>query len=177
MPLSPPFPVAPPSEPFSIPSKVYFRHSFGRAKGRVTIAITGAIIAGLVIAAVLTHDLRFLLVALMVLFIAVPMVMAMVYFGIILSPEAARTTLLHTVELCQDGSIKIEYIHDDGTGDDHYCPRIPVPSETINSEEIQSFTISERFFVYRLKSGRLLIVPKNVVNLPPEVYCHFREFD
>lgn len=174
MSLTPPFPVAPPSEPFRISSQIYLRHSLGGTNGRVTIIITAAIIAGLLLAALLTRDMRFLLVALMALFIAAPMVMGIVYYGIALSPEATRATLLHTVELRSDGSIKIVYLSD--MGNDETAPG-SIQSELINPEEIRTLSISERFFVYRLVSGRLLIVPKNVVILPPEAHCQFREFD
>lgn len=171
-PLSPPFPVAPASRLFRIAPGVYLKHLLAGPAGKKAIIIPALLVAGCVAAAIATSDWRFILVALMLVFIAVPMVMALIYFSITLSPEATRSTLLHSVELCSDGSIMIAYADHDDTS-----RKAPVADEAISPEEIISFRFSDEYLVYRLVSGRLLIIPLKDIDLPCDRHCQFRDFD
>lgn len=181
MSLPSPFPVAPPSEPFKISPSTYLRYSLGGATGRVGIVI--AAIAVLVPAAVAmaTSDLRFLMLSFILLFLAVPLVMALVYYSITLSPEAVRSTLLHSVELLDNGSILITYINtEEDTHEEKSENRIDselTPKlETIDRHQIRSLRISQNYIVYHLESNRLVIIPKKSLILSPESYCQFRDF-
>lgn len=159
--LSPSFPVAPASRIFRIAPSVYLKHMLAGPAGRKTIIIPTILIAVCVATAILASDWRFLIIALMLVFIAVPMVMALVYFSITLSPEATRSTLPHSVELCRDGSIKIVYADSDDNSN-----KSSVAGEAISPEEIISFRFSDEYLVYRLASGRLLIIPLKDIDLP-----------
>ena len=138
----------------------------------MAILVPAAIVAGFIVAGVVMSDLRLLFVALIVLFIAVPMVMAIGYFSIALSPEATRATLLHTVELLPSGTLRIVYL----PLTEEEPPRVPFPPEFILREQIKSFEISGHFLIFRLTTERLVIIPIDALNLPSGWYCHFRDF-
>lgn len=173
MSLIPTFPVAPESAPFKVSPNTYLRLALSGAKGRVFIIVPAALVAGFIVIGFALSDLRFILVAMIVLFIAVPMIMAIGYFSITLSPESTRSTLIHSVELCPDGSLRIVYHPLDG----NEPTMVPFPEEVIPPSQIKGFDISGDFIVYRLLSGMLVIIPINSINLPAGWHCHFRDFD
>lgn len=58
----------------------------------------------------LSHDERWLLVALMLVFIVAPMVMSFLYTYYMLAPEARRTILCKTVEIYPGSHISLRYV-------------------------------------------------------------------
>ena len=91
--------------------------------------------------------------------------------SITLSPEATRSTLPHSVELCRDGSIKIVYADSDDNSN-----KSSVAGEAISPEEIISFRFSDEYLVYRLAPGRLLIIPLKDIDLPFDRRCQLIDF-
>lgn len=171
------------SAPFRISPSVYFRYAFADRTAAIVSATCIAVIAALVAVSAMSGDLRFLLVALMVLFIGVPVAMSFVWFSIALSPEAARSTLLHTVTLRSDGSLYISWIQDesvDNSDDDLGAypairPRLPDPV-FIPSSRIVSRRLSRSHLIYRLSTTELVIVPLDVINLNHQEICQFEDF-
>lgn len=170
----PSLPVAPPSAPFRISPGEYFRHALAGTRGKAALAISGAAAALPALAAAITSDLRFALVALMVIFIAIPMVMALIYFHVTLSPEATRETLPHTAELRPDGSVAIVYLP---PAEDDSAIRHAPPPELITPGQIKSLRLARASFVVTLRSGRIVIIPVAALQLDDEWHCHFRDFD
>lgn len=106
----------------------------------------------------ITSDVRWLIVALCVLFIIMPMVMAMVYFYYLLTPEARRSVTPKRVEITPSKHIYIEYV----TISDENEVTV-TDTETISADRILSVYKIGRFTVYLLKSDKIsvLLIPNS----------------
>lgn len=168
------------SAPFRISPSVYFRYAFAGRKAAIISAICLAAVATLIAIWVISGDPRFLLVALIALFIGVPTTMSFIWFAIALSPEAAKSTLLHTVVVRKDGSLSIRWVPDEADGNNsdgsnvtksHLPAPVIVPSSRIVSQRT-----SRSHLIYRLSTGELVIVPIDMINLNPQEICQFEDF-
>ena len=127
-------------------------------------------------------DERLLLVALMLLFIVVPMLMSFLYTYYMLTPEARRAVLRKEVEIADGEYIRLTYLNpesqeteDDGNnkdsrmllpvaGKDSRVKSAPLrlpPPETIQWTDVLGVRSTSRFTVYLLRGPRLmfLLVP------------------
>lgn len=126
-------------------------------------------------------DERFLLIALMLLFIVVPMLMSFLYTYYMLTPEARRAVLRKEVEIRDGESLRLIYLPREKTGEDEksasrrmllpiareeerHEPEIKeiVPGpELIPWSEILKVKYTARFRVYILRGPRLnfLLIP------------------
>lgn len=130
----------------------------------------------------LSHDERWLLVALMLVFIVAPMVMSFLYTYYMLAPEARRTILCKTVEIYPGSHISLRYIapeektpaEDDKKipADDRSDNFVLPPAETIPWCDVVRVRNTSRFQVYFLRGVRMqfLLVPHSAVSLnrPPQ---------
>lgn len=123
-----------------------------------------------------TGDIRPAIIALILLFIAMPMAMAMVYFTIAFSPAAARSTLPHTVEFREDGSLLIRYVAPPDTGDTPVRHKLPA-DDSVEADDIKKLRRTSRHLIFTLKNGVLVIVPLQAVKLPEAKACSVRDFD
>ena len=125
-------------------------------------------------------DERWIIVALMVVFIIAPMVMSMIYTSYMLTPEARRAVLPKRLTVIPGTSIRIDYVshkelekstpHDHPesseaeTGstyphDSQEPEKIPAP-ETIPWTDISDETSTSSFRIYRLKGKfQFIIIP------------------
>lgn len=125
------------------------------------------------------HDERWMLVALMLLFIVMPMAMSFLYTYYMLAPEARRSVLRKRVEIVPGSHLRLEYLPEpeksagDSSGDrKEDAPlntenpgnggvfTVPVP-ETIPWDHILKVKATSRFRVYWLKGERMqfLLIP------------------
>lgn len=129
-------------------------------------------------------DVRLLLVALMLLFIVVPMLMSFLYTYYMLAPEARRAVIRKEVEICDGEYLKLTYLGPEDADDDkaekskrmllpiadekdlrHLPPlRIPDP-ETIGWKDVISIRTTSRFMVYIIKGPRLnfILIPHSAM--------------
>lgn len=103
-------------------------------------------------------DVRWMLVALMVVFIVAPMVMSFIYTYYMLTPEARRAVLSKRVEIVKGEKIRLEYVKREEDGEDETS--LPSPEEILWSEVVKVRSTS-RFLVYQLKGERMqfLLIP------------------
>lgn len=106
-------------------------------------------------------DVRYLIIALMILFVVCPMVMSMFYIYYMLTPEARRAVLRKQVEIAENDRLTLTYLPVDEDDD----RRLP-PSETIPWSEIKTILRIGAFRVYILRSPRLsfILIPYSVIN-------------
>lgn len=116
-------------------------------------------------------DERFLFIALMLLFIVVPMLMSFLYTYYMLTPEARRAVTRKEVEIDEGKSLRLVYLPPEKPvyrtpklGDSNPPEEIifPVPEpETIPWNKIKRIKHTSRFVVYILDAPRLqfLLVP------------------
>ena len=130
----------------------------------------------------LSHDERWLLVALMLVFIVAPMVMSFLYTYYMLAPEARRTILCKTVEIYAGSHISLRYVSPDEetqTGDNKKIPTddrndkfVLPPAETIPWCDVVRVRHTSRFQIYFLRGERMqfLLIPHSAVSLnrPPQ---------
>lgn len=171
----------PASAPFRISPSVYFRYAFAGRKVATVIGVCIAIVATLIAVAAISGDFRYLLLALMAIFIGVPAAMSFVWFSIALSPEAARSTLLHTVTFRSDGSLLLRWIPDESADDDGNAETIAVGSHIpdpalVPSCRIVNRRLSRSHLIFRLSTGELVIVPLDMINLNCQEICQFEDF-
>ncbi len=102
------------------------------------------------IALALTVDVKFVYVALMMVFVVIPPIMMIVYFYHALSPESRMSILLHKLTL-DDNGITVTY---EPIDEDTPAPR----PATLAWSEIKCVTYSRNAMVYRLTSGRYSIL-------------------
>lgn len=121
-----------------------------------------------------------MLVALMLLFIVVPMLMSFLYTYYMLTPEARRAVIRKTVEIDEGRSIRLTYLPDEKREDaknrskrmllpiakdeeaEPQMPALPVPDpEKIDWSEVIGVKYTSRFTVYLLRGVRLtfLLIP------------------
>lgn len=141
------------------------------------LVITPILVCG-VLGAV--FDGRLMLVALMLLFIVVPMLMSFLYTYYMLTPEARRAVIRKTVEIDEGRSIRLTYLPDEKREDaknrskrmllpiakdeeaEPQMPALPVPDpEKIDWSEVIGVKYTSRFTVYLLRGVRLtfLLIP------------------
>lgn len=132
------------------------------------------------------HDERWMLVALMLLFIVMPMAMSFLYTYYMLTPEARRSVLHKRVEIVPGSHLKLEYLPDpaksagDSSGDRKEAVpmntenpgngavfTVPAP-ETIPWDQIVGIKATSRFRVYCLKGERMqfLLIPWDALRTP-----------
>lgn len=99
-------------------------------RGLLTVVGAGMVPAAALGVALVTGDLRWGLVALMLLFVVAPMALLLVYFSYALRPEVARAVLPHRLVIEPGRRVTIEYLPDD---DD--SRRLP-PDETVSWERV-----------------------------------------
>lgn len=97
-------------------------------------------------------DDRFYIVALALLFLVVPLVMAMFYIYYMLTPEARRAALPRRITVTPGDGIKIHYHN---ATDEKL--RLP-PDEIIPWGEVKRIIRRQRDTVYVLRTGRLSFV-------------------
>ncbi|MCM1075843.1 MAG: hypothetical protein NC411_00605 [Bacteroides sp.] len=125
-------------------------------------------------------DVRFLLVALMLLFIVVPMLMSFLYTYYMLAPEARRAVIRKEVEISEGEFLKLTYLGPEEKDeaaqrnskrmllpiaeekDDDPLPPLPVPApEKIGWDDVIATRSTSRFMVYIIKGPRLnfILIP------------------
>ncbi|WP_297059352.1 hypothetical protein [uncultured Duncaniella sp.] len=126
------------------------------------------------------HDERWLLVALMTVFIVAPMVMSFIYTYYMLTPEARRAVLRKRVEIAEGEYIRLIYLPSENTSDDrdglhdadpdikadmkNHGPeteeKVPEP-ETISWTEITKVRSTQQYRVYETDGKRMqfILVP------------------
>ncbi|MDE6860795.1 MAG: hypothetical protein K2J65_10345 [Duncaniella sp.] len=116
-------------------------------------------------------DERFLFIALMLLFIVIPMLMSFLYTYYMLTPEARRAVTHKIVEIDEGKSLRLVYLPPEKPvyrtpllGQDNPPEEVvfPVPApETIAWDKIRRVKYTSRFVVYILHAPRLqfVIVP------------------
>lgn len=87
-------------------------------------------------------------------FICIPMLLSMIYFYYMLTPEARRAVALKKVEMADGQYIRLDYlIHDDETDDFKVTD-----TETIPWSSIESINKFGKYLVIRLKAERMTIL-------------------
>lgn len=107
-------------------------------------------IFALVVSGVLTHDWRLELVALMLVFIVIPMGMSFLYTYYMLTPEARRAVLPKRVDILPDREVKLTFAED---GDDER-----IPWEMVREVKFSSLN-SAIIIVLRSKRLKFILVP------------------
>lgn len=120
-------------------------------------------LAGFITAGIALSDVRFMIIALVILFIIAPMVMSFLYIYYMLTPEARRTVLTKTVEIDPGKRLTLTYQPE---SDDDERP-LPEP-EVIEWSEIKSTVRAGRFLMYILNGPglRFLLVPCSALQNP-----------
>ena len=108
-------------------------------------------------------DVRFVIVALMVLFIALPMVLALLFFYYGLSPEARWSIMEKTVEI-GDGGMSLAFTDE------------RMKTHVIPWDDVRSIIEKDDVLMLMLRGKRYtcLMLPTSVVN--PDVTQAFRQF-
>lgn len=137
-------------------------------------------------------DERFLLIALMLMFIVIPMLMSFLYTYYMLAPEARRAVIRKRVEIDDNRSLRLVYLPDEkkegskggkpaaertllpiaSEKDRAPLPPLPVPDpETIPWTDIIAVKSTSRFKVYLLKGPRLnfVLIPWEALRPKPKV--------
>lgn len=97
---------------FKVPAAAMVRHLAGRWV-RVWGVAVALVPLGLLAAAAVSRDLRWALVALIVMMVVIPMVMTIVYFAYALRPEVARATIPHRLVIRHGESVTRQYRPDE----------------------------------------------------------------
>lgn len=118
----------------------------------------------------LRHDERWLLVALMLVFIVVPMLMSFLYTYYMLTPEARRAVLCKCVEIVPGSHIRLTYVDSDEMGEEEQkatatdkSDDTPLPpAEVIDWSDVVRTRRTSRFVVYFLRGERMqfLLIPR-----------------
>lgn len=136
------------------------RHGWKIAVPLVAVAAAGIAIP----------DERLILVALMLLFIVVPMGMSFLYTYYMLTPEARRAVLPKQVVIDPGRSLTLRYVKEvvekDADGDEEAREEMPVPDdEVIEWSEIRRVKFASTVCIYILSTDRLqfIMVPYEAV--------------
>lgn len=130
-------------------------------------------------------DERLLLVALMLLFIVVPMLMSFLYTYYMLAPEARRAVIRKEVEIAEGDYLKLTYLDPEKNSADEKAdragrmllpiakeedkaplPPLPLPKpEKIAWQDVVGVKYTSRFTVYLLRGPRLnfLLIPHSAI--------------
>ncbi len=103
------------TEPFKLPRSVYERYvatRWLRSRGWWLVGMPIALAVGVAVA---TADLRWVLVALIYVFIIAPGIISMAYFRYLLTPQARLTALLKSLTVTPGESITVHYEPTDDT--------------------------------------------------------------
>lgn len=160
------------NEIYRIPGSTYLKILL-RNKATGTKAIAAVAIAAVVSIAAGFADIRYSLVGLMILLTVVPSVIAIVILSELLSPEAARGTIPHTVTI-DEKNITIHY-----TGDANHSYKLP-PDEIIPIDRIGSIKHYSRYIVLETEKEerRSIIIPKEKeCKLPKELKERLSTFE
>lgn len=163
------------TKPFVLPRSVYERYVATRWLS-TRWWLLGAPLAAALVAGFLLNDLRWLLVALIYLFIITPAILSFAYFKYLLTPEARLTALPKRLVIRPEHSIRIEYLppsalyeeeraSDDSADNDETVAWLP-PAEEIRWSEISSTRPWGQYLVVELKSvswPRFLLVPRRLL--------------
>lgn len=152
------------SSPFRTPAVTYFRIAamplLIKSTATAVLCVAAASIAAL-------WDVRFLFVALMLLFVIIPPIIAMVYFTRLLTPQAQYQLALKRVLITPGSDITVEYLK---PADDDSEPEL-TGRHTIQWDAITDIDVTAAHVVFRYDGGKnLLAVPaESIDGLPPEV--------
>lgn len=96
-----------------------------------------------------TGDLRWAIVALMVIFIVLPMLLSLLYFWHMLAPELRLSLLPHRAEISAEG-LRIVYspVSEDHTPEPDFVP----------ASDVSATLFRPRFVLYRLRRKSLAVV-------------------
>lgn len=124
------------------------RQWLGRRWPFMVLPAAAALVAGMA-------DVRFLVVALMLVFLIWPMALCFVWFGRALDADAVQASRPHRVSFSPDG-ITVLYGERDG---------YPSPAARhVSRDEVVSVDDAGRYVVFRLAGGRQLPVPAAVLD-------------
>lgn len=142
------------SEYFTVRPGVYARHLLAifieRWWWMFVIPMAALLLLGMT-------DVRWLIVALMLLLVVSPGVLLLVYFNYALTPDTARRVLPQRVIVNDSEGFVIEYAQPDDFGHRH-------PDEHISADRILRIDDAGSMIVLRLKSS-----PYSIIILPTEV--------
>lgn len=107
-------------------------------------------------------DVRYLIIALIIIFVGCPMLMSRLYIYYMLTPEARRAVLRKQVEIIENRQLTLTYLPVD-EDDDHRLP----PPETIPWSEIKTILRIGAFRVYILRTPRLsfILIPYSALKM------------
>ncbi|MDE6495718.1 MAG: hypothetical protein K2L30_05720 [Duncaniella sp.] len=107
-------------------------------------------------------DVRYLIIALIIIFVGCPILMSRLYIYYMLTPEARRAVLRKQVEIIENRQLTLTYLPVDD--DDHH--RLPQP-ETIPWSEIKTILRIGAFRVYILRTPRLsfILIPYSALKI------------
>lgn len=109
-------------------------------------------------------DERWLIVALLVVFIIAPMVMSMVYTNYMLTPQARRAILPMRAEITPGHSLRLIQLDKLPSDDeDDECTPTEVNAETIPWSEILGESLTATHRVYRLAGLQFILIPHRAV--------------
>lgn len=105
-------------------------------------------------------DVKFLLIALMMVFVVLPPMMITVYFYHALAPEARMTVLSHRAEMTADG---LRLIYEPLAED---VP--PRPDDIIVWSRVKAIKVTSQFIAYHLDTGKycILLIPHSAFKTP-----------
>lgn len=139
------------TEPFAIaPSATaafLARQWLGRRWLFWALPAVAALLAGLA-------DVRYVVVALMIVFIAWPMALSFVWFGDALAPEAVRASHPHAVEFDEHG-ISVEYIEREGFA--------TPAAEHVAWTDVRTVEHGKSYVCFGLHSGHRILVPAGAI--------------
>lgn len=150
------------TEPFRIAASKYLRISFRQRHGMAAGTAVAGIFVVAAIAASMT-DIRWGIVALMVAMVVAPAIMGIYIMSEMMKPEVVNSSLQHTVEINDDGSVNIVYTEEEG------CSyRLPSPEYIAAESLVQLNYCGEYAVITAMTNGRrrLIIFKKDELKLP-----------
>ena len=150
---------------YTTSSGTYIRKMLGEVLKHYRFTVVAPIILciiGFLLAALILGDLRYALVALTILFIVVPMIVALAYFSVCLTPEACEVVLQRHLLIRPSHSITIIY-EPKKRGDELLPARTPItiPWESMSDWQRDGDTTIAH-------TGPLtLIIPDRILPSPP----------
>lgn len=155
---------------FRVPASKYLKLSLSNAISPITVSVITAVY--IAIACIAGYqDIRFGLVALMLLLIVCPALLAIFILARMFTPEAVRGSIPHTATIDDEGSVDITYENDDEL--QYVLP----PNEHIKSSEIAEIKRSGGYMVIKTTSGKLVILPAEGIEFPDSLKERLSSFD
>ncbi|MCM1292722.1 MAG: hypothetical protein NC111_02115 [Bacteroides sp.] len=143
--------------PYKLTPAAYFKVAAGSIIPTfAALSILIVLVAG---ALAVIFDLRILLVALILLFLVIPFIVANIYFSRLLSPSAQKAIHLKSVEIVPFTSISETLISDNGP-DNVTCRTIHYPWSTVKSIR----QTSKQIIITLTPDNYTLIVPLDTVD-------------